>query len=257
MPAHLNVQAMTEPQRLPKAPIVEAVLDISAALPEMVDLSSLATFQDRLGRQYPTKQVRHAWSGRIELKGHGPPETKSSGGPIGYLFTSGDGKQVVQARRDGFSFSRLRPYEDWSAFGTEARRLWTAYRAQFKPSKVTRFALRFINRIELPMPFADFKEYLLTVPEIAPGLPQSLQAYFFRLEIPDPDSQAVAIITQTIEPAEGPKGALPVIFDIDVVRQGQFPTDPEKLWPMFEQLREFKDRIFFRSLTDKALELFK
>src|SRR3954464_186147 len=124
---------MTEPEHLPNAPIVEALLDIAAVLPESVDQERLASFQDYLGNRYPNKQVRHLWSAEVQLRPSGPPEAKGTRTGVGYLFTSADGKEVVQARKDGFSFSRLKPYEQWDPFSKEARRLWGLYVSAVKP----------------------------------------------------------------------------------------------------------------------------
>ena len=200
-----------------------------------------------------------SWTGQVQLKPDAPPQLTMApgGGPAGYLFRSADNKQAVQALRDGFSFSRFRPYQDWDTFSKEARDLWERYAALTKPNKVTRIGLRYINRLELPLPFSDFKEYLLTVPEIAPGLPQGLSSFFFRVVMPIDEAKAFATITETIAEGEGSKAAVPVILDIDVFRGGTFPIIAEKLWPAFDQLRELKNRLFFRSLTDKAKDLFR
>ncbi len=222
-----------------------------------VDQETLASLQNRLKDRYPSKQVRHSWSGQFEFKGDAPPVAKGSSEPFGYLFTSADGKQVVQARRHGFSFTRLTPYQNWEAFIGEARDLWQKYVQLTRPEKVTRVALRFINRLDLPLPITDLKQYLLTGPELAPGLPQGLTSFFFRVVVPDTARQAVAIITETTEDAEHPRGRLPVILDIDAFREGVFSTSGDKLWPIFEQLRLFKNHIFFESLTEEAKELFK
>ena len=119
-----------------------------------------------------------SWTGQVELKPDAPPQlaVAPGGGPAGYLFRSADTKQAVQALKDGFSFSRFRPYQDWDAFSKEARDLWERYVSLTKPEKVNRISLRYINRLELPLPFGDFKEYLLTVPEIAPGSRKGWQA---------------------------------------------------------------------------------
>ena len=86
---------------------------------------------------------------------------------------------------------------------------------------------------------------------------KSLSSFFFRLVIPVDEAEAFASITETIAEGEVSKGVVPVILDIDVFRMGAFPIVAERLWPSFEQLRELKNRFFFRSLTDKAKELFK
>lgn len=248
---------MTEPEHLTHAPIVEASLGINVTLPDSIDNDKLASFQERLGGRYPTKEVRMMWSGQVEIKPGSPPTTTGAGGPTGYLFRSADGTQAVQALRQGFSFSRFRPYQDWETFSREARDLWSRYAALTKPEKVTRIGLRYINRLELPLPFHDFKEYLLTLPEIAPGLPQGLSGFFFRVVIPIEKAEAFATITETIVEGEEPKGVVPVILDIDVFRMGAFPIVVEKLWSAFDRLRELKNDIFFKTITDKAKDLFK
>jgi len=248
---------MTEPEHLSRAPIVEAALGITVILPSTVDQEKLASFQERLGGRYPTKEVRMMWTGQVEMRPDSPQITTTSGGPTGYIFRSADATQAVQALKQGFSFSRFKPYQDWDTFSREARDLWSRYATLTKPEKVTRIGLRYINRIELPLPFNDFKEYLLTIPEIAPGLPQGLSGFFFRVVIPIDKAEAFATITETIVEGEVPKGVVPVILDIDVFRTGTFPIIAEKLWPAFDRLRELKNDLFFKTLTDKAKDLFK
>jgi uncharacterized protein (TIGR04255 family) len=249
---------MTEPERLSRAPIVEAALSINTVLPDSVNQETLASFQERLGGRYPTKEVRMVWSGQVEMKPADTPQiTTTSGGPSGYIFRSADNRQAVQALRQGFTFSRFKPYQDWDTFSREARDLWSRYATLAKPEKVTRIGLRYINRLDLPLPFNDFKEYLLTVPEIAPGLPQGLASFFFRVVIPVDKAEAFAIITETIVEGEESKGVVPVILDIDVFRTGAFPIVADKLWPAFDRLRELKNDLFFKTLTDKAKDLFK
>jgi len=248
---------MTSPEHLPHAPITEAILDIACTLPANVDHESLAGYQSKLGGRYPGKQVRNQWKSVLEVSGSGPPIAKSDGGPIGYLFRTADTKQVVQARLNGFTFSRLQPYVSWDALSAEARLLWDAFVAFAKPTNVTRIAVRYINKMPLPLPISDFKEYVLTGVEIAPTLPQAVTEYFFRVAIPVQDPQAVAILTQTIDTSDAPKGTLPLILDIDIFRQGSFPITPAKLWPLFSPLHDLKNRFFFESITDKTKELFK
>ncbi len=197
------------------------------------------------------------WSSQVEMRPDAPPVTTSSSDFSGYLFRSADTKQAVQALKQAFTFSRFKPYQDWETFSREARDLWSRYATLTKPEKVTRIGLRYINRLELPLPFNDLKEYLLTGPEIAPGLPQGMASFFFRVVLPIGDAEAFATVTETIAEGEEPKGVVPVILDVDVFRMGTFPIVAEKLWPAFDRLRELKNDLFFKTLTDKAKDLFK
>ena len=250
---------MTEPEHLARAPIVEAALAIGATFANPVDQETLASFQGRLGGRYPNKEVRISWTGQVKVTPDAAPQfaLAPGSGPAGYLFKTADAKQGVQALKDGFSFSRFRPYQDWDTFSKEARDLWERFAVLTKPEKVHRIGLRYINRLELPLPFGDFKEYLLTVPEIAPELPQALASFFFRVVMPLDDLKAFGTITETTVEAEATKAVVPVILDVDVFRTGTFPTAADKLWPSFDQLRVAKNRLFFKSLTDKAKDLFR
>lgn len=116
--------------------------------------------------------------------------------------------------------------------------------------------MRYINRIEIPLLLKDFKEYILTVPVVAPELPQALEHFFMRLVIPRPDLGAVAIINQTMEIPEGGQ-RLPFLFDVEVFKKTSYSGDEEDMWNEFEKLRDFKNEVFFKSMTEQAKELFK
>ena len=78
-----------------------------------------------------------------------------------------------------------------------------------------------------------------------------------RIQIPFVKQEVIATIIQTMEkPTESQK--LPLIIDIEIVRQTNFTTDTfSEIWKDFEELRNIKNDIFFSSITDKAKELFK
>ena len=169
---------MIERTIFPNAPIKEAILDIRVTNPKETTLAKLETFQENIKGNYPKKDERFKWHSEISIdpkSGFAP--RSSSGGQVGYSFRSADGRDIVQARLDGFTLSRLKPYKKWEDLRDRAKPLWENYKRNAFPEVITRIALRYINRIEIPLPIKDFKEYILTTPEIAPGLPQT---YFFR-----------------------------------------------------------------------------
>jgi len=240
----------------PNAPITEALLDIRVSLPGETNLDRLANFHNTVKEQYPNKRVRKSWKGGVRIKEGHPELLESQGGPDGYLFTSSDGRQVVQARLDGFTFNRMKPYDRWETFRDQAKALWQIYVKIACPKQITRIALRYINRIEIPLPIRDFKDYILTCPEIAPGLPQGLAKLFMHLTIPVPEIPAMVLLAQTMEPVTD-TNKLPLIFDIDVFRETGIDIESEELWKTFEKLHELKNDVFFKSITDEARELFK
>lgn len=248
---------MSKWPNLKKAPITEALIDLRVRLPEGSTLETLGAFRDAVKESYPNCRERRKWHTRFTLHKEEPPtvETESEG-PDGYILTSADGTQVVQARLDGFTFSRLKPYKDWEHLRENTRALWKTYCDVASPLMITRIAVRYINRIELPLPFEDFREWILTQPELAPGLPQRLAGFFFRVSLPFEELRGVAQVTQAIEPGAYEK-SVPLIFDIDAFSQVELAPDSVETWERFEGLREIKNNVFFKSLTERTLEMYR
>lgn len=248
---------MSEYTVFPNAPITEALLDIRVQLPSGIDLDKLKTFHDPIKERFPLKEERISFEASFKVSPKEDPIVlPSMRKPDGYLFRSNIDNKVVQARLDGFTFNKLKPYKDWMSFQAEAQELWNIYLKIATPIKIVRIALRYINRIEIPLPMSEFKEYILTVPEIAPNIPQALSHFFMQLVIPNPEIGATAVINQTVEPIT-PNQRAPLIFDIDVFKDVVYVDNKEKIWDDFKDIRIFKNEIFFNSVTDKAKELFK
>lgn len=241
----------------PNAPITEALLDIRVTLPEDTRLEQLATFYEGIKENYPNKRERISWQGGFEIEEGHPKIFEPRGGPDGYMFTSSDGKQIVQARLDGFTFNRLKPYDRWESFRDQSRHFWQIYVDLAKPLQITRTALRYINRIEIPLPMRDFKDYIRTLPEIAPELPQGLERYVMQLYIPVVEVPAMALVTQRMDPVAQDSPVVPLIFDIDVIHPHPLDVNSEEVWEMFEKLHDLKNDIFFKSITEKAKHLFQ
>ncbi len=191
----------------------------------------------------------------MELQGdvpkfHTPPPRVD-----GYLFTSSSEQLIAQARLDGFTLSRLKPYHTGDMFIEEARDLWRRYVQVARPSKVTRLAVRNVNRIEMEAG-SPLERYVLTVPEIARSLPQILEGFFLRLLLPDA-SGAHAIVTETFGETRPETQVIPLILDVDAFREVDLGPDDADVWQVVSDLRAFKNRIFFNSLTAQCLEAYR
>jgi uncharacterized protein (TIGR04255 family) len=248
---------LTEYEVFPNAPITEALVDIRVSLSDKITLDDLALFQDPIRERFPEKKERRFIKGGLEISAE--PKATLSTGPDGYIFECSAEKKLVQARLDGFTFNKLKPYDNWKSFRSEAYQLWNLYFDIAKPIKITRIALRYINRIEVPLPVGrqlDFSEYLLISPEIAADLPQALAHFFMRVVMPNDNIDAIAVITETIQDPT-PDKRLPLIFDIDVFQETAYEGNDPDIWDQFDKLHDFKNDIFFKSTTEKAKELFR
>jgi uncharacterized protein (TIGR04255 family) len=240
---------------LDRAPIVEALVDFRVE-PEFPSLQMLEPFQRVAAPDFPDQKRVLFVTSNVDLRDQNAPKiTTAAPDTKGYAFWTADKRRVVQARVNGFSFSHIGPYDRWESLRDDAKRWWRTYRETTRPERVTRCAVRFINRMELPLPMGDLGDYLKTAPQIADELPQMLAGLFMRLVVPFPP--AMAIIVQAVDDAGVTPQTLPVILDIDVFVEGAFDPSGEELWSRLEGLRTIKNEVFFKSLTPKAVDLFR
>jgi uncharacterized protein (TIGR04255 family) len=244
---------MTVGTHYPNAPITEAVIDIQVA--PQVNLDALE--KSHIGEAgYPTIEKLNAASGQMTFGPDANAFAAATSQPFGYLYRSLDQLQIYQARSNGFTFSRLGRYPHWNAIRAEAQRLWEKYRAAAHSSEITRVAVRYVNRIDIPLPFNSFTDYLRTVPQLSPDLPMGLSGYFMQLVIHLAEINGDGIINQTIiEPAK--PGVVSVVLDIDIFRTIEIPQSEAELWNLFEDLREQKNKVFEACITDEARRLFQ
>ena len=244
---------MAEYKHLSKAPINEALIDIRVGLPrEPVTHEAFQKLEAKIGDTYPSALPIQTM--RIEFFPGNPPTEKKETKFEGFRFTSSNQLQVVQATPDAFTFSRLRPYETWENLQAEAQKCWSVYNEVFRPQVITRVATRFINALEIPLPFTDFSEYLNGPPNVPSGLPQAIAGFFTRVVFPDLQTGATAIITQSLESVVG-STSLKVLLDIDVILERSFDTqdNQQEAWTTIGKLRDLKNKIFFESVTEKSL----
>jgi uncharacterized protein (TIGR04255 family) len=241
-------------ERLDKAPINEALIDFRVSLPKTVSIADLEKLHEPIKDRFPTKKARRQW--QVELKQEENTHSTRDLGVDGFLFTSADKDAVVQFRMDGFTYSKLRPYDTWDAMLKSAQPLWEKYRDFTKPVEVTRIATRFINAIEIPETQFDLDDYFTAAPRMPKNVPDRLGDFFSRVAVIFQEEQATGIVHFVLGKSSQPN-TTQVILDIDVFQEKSFNSDDPEIISTLNKLREIKNRIFFGSITDKAKELFK
>ncbi len=173
---------------------------------------------------------------------------------MGYAFVGGEGKHVVQFRVNGFTFSRLAPYQTWEQLRNEAKSLWGSYRRIVGALPVFRIGLRYVNQLDLPMPMRDFRDFIRLYPEVSADLPQQLAGFFLQVHIPQEDLGAMLILNEAMVPPSTPD-VTSVVLDIDVFKQGLKLDSDEQVWDVLEALRLRKNLVFEGCITNNTREL--
>lgn len=234
-----------------RAPITEAIIDLQVRTPPHVTAEVL---REAVNPALFPKSEK-LYQAQMELN-FPASHAQASQRFLGLYHASEDGKRVVQARTDGFTFSRLPPYDSWEQVRGEAREAWSLYRNVVRPEAVHRIALRYINRFDIPLPLKDFKDYFRTVPEVSSALPQGLSGYFMQLQIPYVDLRAMLVLTQAVVPPPR-TGIVSIVLDIDVACANNALTDDNEIWQLLDRLRDEKNKVFEGCITDAARELIR
>ena len=158
----------------------------------------------------------------------------------------------MKPSRRAWTISKVQQYVSWEHLRSNAAELWKTYLDVARPKVVTRLAVRYINRLDLPLG-EEMKTCIGTVPEVAAGIPQSIAEYAMRIVLPHP-SGAIAIVNQSSLKPDPAGKSFPILFDIDVFRVVELRPDTDEIWSQLQELRVYKNRIFFNSLTPKMLE---
>jgi uncharacterized protein (TIGR04255 family) len=243
-------------KHLRNAPIIEAVLDIRVQPSPDVTIPILQSLHERVRDQYPEVSGRMEIEARVQSQA--PFETIDEASvqakQVGFFFWARDKRQAMQARLDGFSFSRLRPYQEWELLRDEAMKLWVAYSEIARPTGLTRIALRYINRIEVPLS-GDFDDYLNTFARLGKDCPQTISELFMR--VVTHHSLGTVVLSEAIDKNGATDSFVPVILDIDAFRSVSLPiAAKDEMWSILEELRSLKNDVFFSSITPKTEALY-
>ena len=252
---------MAKYRHLDNAPITEAIIDLRVKLPSEFQVKEFSRLRDVLRDRYPDFQERRLITGGFEIQaGKRVMQALEDKGIDGYVLTSTDRKQVAQFRKEGFTFSRLKPYTDWEGVLAEAKSVWKVYEAEASPELVTRIAVRYINHLSVPLslptPIDAFARYLTAPPNTPGTLRQVVSHFLARVVVHDIELGTTANITQALQKSPQPD-QVTIILDIDVFEQKETGFDEGDIWARFEQLRDVKNRVFFDSITEETARLYE
>jgi uncharacterized protein (TIGR04255 family) len=258
-PATVDIKTDEIFENLPRAPIVEAVIEIRARATKTLEESSLrSTLEPRLADYVFLDSLRE-YQGEVKLEGGKLPSQKVQDlGWKGVRFRSSDQKHITQFNRDGFVFSRLEPYLTWEQLYEESQKLWKIYKELAEPVEIQRIGLRFINRIKLPPGELAFEDFIQPAPSTPQGLDLPFHGFMHHDTLAVPEHPYAINVIRTIQrPSGNVDGGIAVILDIDVFTTHGFDLDETLLSRRFLEMRWLKNKVFFGSITKKALEMFR
>jgi uncharacterized protein (TIGR04255 family) len=248
-------------------PIVEAIFHLVVERDGEFDHETLNNYVTSITEEFPNKQENRLLGGNISFDPSNTDSMTSSINNIlqGYTISSSDGSSIIQANSNSFSFSKLNSYETWEAFYGKANQFWLKYLEITSANRVNRLSLRYLNRIKIPFDGVSctLEDYIKLSPTFSnESNDLAMSGYFMQISLLSKIYQSSkAIVNQTVGLPEIDNNTssqyLPLIFDIEVFQDTNIDSRSSIIESIFSNdLRRFKNYIFFDNITDKTKELF-
>ncbi len=219
---------------------MEAVLEVSTSRVKPVQRDELFRVVPK-SDDYPSKIDLMVASGQMTV---GPEvSATASTQQIGFQFVSLAKDRVVHCKKDGLAFSRLPPYTNWTDVYGEFERHWAAYVREIAPDKISQFAVRYINRFDLPFGRVEMKDYFRTYPEVSTDIVDDLNTFMVQLQIPLHDIKANAVIIQArVDPPSDVM--ISILLDIAIAIPVDIRATTEAIVEPMKLLRQRKNQLF-------------
>jgi len=244
-------------QHLQKPPIREALIDLQFADAD-IGSDQLESVANALLNAGCTKKELFATEAEFgpdgEVGGQGLVLRRQISAFDGYAIVNASESVILQVRSDRVTASHIGAYDRWEDLVADADRALQAHAAVSRAQRIKRVAARFINHVPVPTGAGDDLANLLTAPPIHPievG-PCMRREFASRQVLEHVEGGLTAILA--VATAQTPEGERALVIDVDVFKMGESPAIMERLRPDLDAIRLVKNRLFFGSLTEDALE---
>lgn len=182
------------------------------------------------------------------------PDGVSQINKFGKKLINRDSATVIQITRDFFAFSLTSKYKDWEHFSGLATAQFETFLSGLKIGNVNRVAVRYTNKIPVKGGLKNIKTVLQTRPELQNFLGYSPETVSMQMVMPLDKIDGRSIVTMRIDKTAKDDSIL--LLDLDVFMLGNFKPEIKTLISEFEKLRDSKNEIFEKVLTNECIESF-
>lgn len=185
--------------------------------------------------------------------GKAPIDGYSEAKVTGYVYFSKDQKEKLDISSTGITYTSEAAYTGWENFKATVLKYLDIFSSALAKTAITRTSIRFINQFQIK-DFNDPAEYfntVITTTDENGGLPYPLLRYGFRMTV-DVKEGVYSIINQNVDRKTD---NYVYIFDIDVLDRNNLLYTQETIGNVLEELRDIKNNIFFKNITEKTIAL--
>jgi uncharacterized protein (TIGR04255 family) len=163
----------------------------------------------------------------------------------------------VQLTTEGLSFFVATGYEGWDKTFNSVTDFLLKFSPNFNDVLITRVALRYINVFDIEFGDEPLNKFLNFVPALPSTVSKSVDSFSMNVVFPLNETGRCTL-RQSLRPKNISSTESTIILDIDVYIEKEIKgTDFELLKNEFQQLRQYKNKVFFNVLSEEVIKLFE
>jgi uncharacterized protein (TIGR04255 family) len=139
----------------------------------------------RIAPRFPIRQQRHT----ISLPVDGPVALTGQGGLAQFVAT--DGSTMVQVGPDLLAVNSLRPHLGWADLRDTLASVLQAYREIAVPTTISMAAVRYINRVDIPLRGLTLERYFTVLPGLPDKASSEITKFLIHTEVKYDDPSAL------------------------------------------------------------------
>lgn len=244
----------------PNPSLVEAFVEFLFAPPDGAEWDSFVVpaYYKRIHTKFPTRKRSDSVGTKARLpSGGSQPKFPLNGSPTPWhRFISKDEKTLVQLGENLLVVNQLPPYHGWDVFRPTVIECFESYVKLWKPERVVRASLHYIDKIELPEDDAGLEKYFNLLP-ILPEFPDKPATNVsMSYEVAGAGEGDVMVVAMWQHPSADPDG-LTFLFRRDYEAADGFSPDRDATTGWLDRAHDYLHRTFKDALTDECRNLFK
>lgn len=241
---------MTNERKYRKPPVIEALCEIFFADSHWDD-AVIGQFYDRVKDRFPTKRRYEIHSAEFAFQ---PSSGTATAGvrqlPPRMQFVSEQGNRILQVAPDLLIVNQLPPYPHFEAWEPTIHEALSIYREIAQPRRITQIGLRYIDRIVIPTPQIDMKDYFTIYPQV----PEHGH-FMMRVEVPTQNAHTKIITFASVEPDSSEQKAF--LLDLYDIHRSDPGIDFDRVAETIHAAHENIITVFEGSMTERLRQLFE
>jgi uncharacterized protein (TIGR04255 family) len=248
---------MAKKNQYKNPPLVEVFCEFFFQPPEEAewDVLLLTRFWNKIRTAFPKRENLKAGIEVSVREGEGSPKVRFGPPTPQYRFRSADNKTLVQIGENLLAVNRLPPdYEGWGKFEPVVASSFSHYLQVWKPSKLVRAAVHYIDKIDIPKREIELADYFTLYP-VFPEKPKTLVTnVLLSYEAKGANEGDVVVFTMKQMPSANPHG-VSFFVTFDYVATGGLALKVESVKRWITNAHDHLHELFENTFTNECKKL--